>query len=107
MNGNECQWWSHPTCDGRGCSQAIGPCESVVEGANWVGGWEKKQIVDLEKAIDYGSDKEKIIVDTIGCVKEGEFYKRGGRSGSKVEDVDATGFFWVFLGCFLDQIRLQ
>ena len=78
-----------------------------MEGADWVGGWEKRQIVDLEKSIDYGSDKEKIVVDTIGCVKEGEFYKRGGMSGSKVKDVDATGFFWVFLGCFLDQIRLE
>ena len=67
---------------------------AFVEGADQVGGWGKRQIVDLERAISYGGDKERVVVDAIDGVEEGEFYERGGRSGSKVED-DATGFFWV------------
>ena len=66
-----------------------------VEGVDWVGGWGKRQIIDLERAIGYGGDKERVVVDAIDGVEEGEFYERGGRSGSKVEDVDVAGFFWV------------
>ena len=66
---------------------------AFVEGADWVGGWGKRQIVDLERAIGYGGDKERVVVDAVDGVEEGEFYERGGWSGSKVEDVDATGFF--------------
>ena len=68
---------------------------AFVEGADWVGGWGKRQIVDLERAISYGSNKERVVVDAVDGVEEDEFYERGGRSGSKVEDVDAARFFQV------------
>ena len=60
---------------------------ALVEGADRVGGQGKRQIVDLERAIGYGGNKERVVVDAVDGVEEGEFYEMGGRSGSKVNDM--------------------
>ena len=60
---------------------------AFVEGADRVGGQGKRQIVDLERAIGYGGNKERVAVDAVDGVEEGEFYEMGGRSGSKVNDM--------------------
>ncbi|KAM3748351.1 hypothetical protein ACB098_05G102300 [Castanea mollissima] len=68
-----------------------------LEGADRVGGGGKREVVDLERAVGYGGDEERVVglgpgdvVDAVGGVEGGELYERGGRSGREVEDVDAA-----------------
>ena len=69
----------------------------LVEGADRVGSGGKREVVDLERAVGYGGDEERVVglgpgdvVDAIGGVEGGDLYERGGRSGREVEDVEAA-----------------